>query len=155
VSEHTPEPWTLHKHDHARGEVWLSINRGAIDVTHNVEDGQICAQKYSVLAPKERQANAYRIVACVNACAGMEDPAATIKELRAFAGSILREKKPEPNGHTSHALLIAELQRTREALRKTTDALEAYVTHAPVSNATWDVAKIESRSIIAEARELL
>ena len=42
---------------------------------------------YGRVEPETGKANALRIVACVNACAGMEDPAEEIDKLRAKEGS--------------------------------------------------------------------
>lgn len=59
----TQGEWTVEKHDHIDGEVWLSINQGAIDVTHNVRDDQIASQKFSITDSDERIANAKAISA--------------------------------------------------------------------------------------------
>lgn len=59
----TEGEWTIENHDHIDGEVWLSINKGAIDVTHNVRDDQIASQKFSITDNKERVANAKAISA--------------------------------------------------------------------------------------------
>ena len=71
MSKHTPEPWHFYEND-----TYCEIN--------SERDGQIgdsCAS--SCLGNKELGiANAMRIVGCVNACVGMEDPAAEIEKLR-------------------------------------------------------------------------
>ena len=71
MSNHTPEPWYWHENDS-----YCEIN--------SERDGQIgdsCAS--SCLGDIDLgRANAARIVTCVNACAGMEDPAAEIDELK-------------------------------------------------------------------------
>ena len=71
MSKHTPEPWYWHENDS-----YCEIN--------SERDGQIadsCAS--SCLGDIDLgRANASRIVTCVNACAGMEDPAAEIAELK-------------------------------------------------------------------------
>ena len=71
MSNHTPEPWYWHENDS-----YCEIN--------SERDGQIgdsCAS--SCLGDIDLgRANACRIVACVNACEGMEDPAAEIAELK-------------------------------------------------------------------------
>ena len=71
MSNHTPEPWYWHENDS-----YCEIN--------SERDGQIgdsCAS--SCLGDIDLgRANARRIVACVNACEGMEDPAAEIDELK-------------------------------------------------------------------------
>lgn len=71
MSNHTPEPWYWHENDS-----YCEIN--------SERDGQIgdsCAS--SCLGDIDLgRANARSIVACVNACEGMEDPAAEIAELK-------------------------------------------------------------------------
>ena len=71
MSNHTPEPSYWHENDS-----YCEIN--------SERDGQIgdsCAS--SCLGDIDLGiANAARIVTCVNACAGMEDPAAEIDELK-------------------------------------------------------------------------
>ena len=71
MSNHTPEPWYWHENDS-----YCEIN--------SERDGQIgdsCAS--SCLGDIDLgRANAARIITCVNACAGMEDPAAEIDELK-------------------------------------------------------------------------
>ena len=71
MSKHSPEPWYFYENDS-----YCEIN--------SERDGQIgdsCAS--SCLGDKELgRANANRIVTCVNACVGMEDPAAEIEKLK-------------------------------------------------------------------------
>ena len=78
MSNHTPEPWfddrATHDEpyqnikilgDENRGICWLWIDDAPVDDWNS-----------------EQRANASRIVTCVNACAGMEDPVAEIDELK-------------------------------------------------------------------------
>lgn len=78
MSKHTPEPWfddrATHDEpyqnikilgDENRGICWLWIDDAPVDDWN-----------------AEQRANASRIVTCVNACAGMADPAAEITELK-------------------------------------------------------------------------
>lgn len=90
MSAHTPEPW-------------LVCYDGRID-SH---DGElVCAFSWSSYKEfTEEGANATRIVACVNACAGMSDPAAQIQGLY-----VARET-------------LATVAAEREALRAERDAL--------------------------------
>lgn len=62
MSKHTPEPWNLDSDDVV---AWID---GA--------DGESITEVFG-------DANARRIVACVNACAGMDEPAVAIARLRA------------------------------------------------------------------------
>lgn len=72
TTKHTPTPWHLHKRT---------------EIICNLEDpmnGPIAATDY--LGESERDAaNAARIVQCVNACEGIEDPAALIAAVRECA----------------------------------------------------------------------
>ena len=75
MSKHTPEPWVA---DDSHG---LETNFYSDDVTGSIIGG---CQEYTFAHRdiEERRANAKRIVTCVNACAGMADPAAEIAELK-------------------------------------------------------------------------
>jgi hypothetical protein len=57
----------------------------ALPWTHHLigQDIRILADDGERVAGKMAEANAARIVACVNACAGIEDPAATLAKVRA------------------------------------------------------------------------
>ena len=77
MSKHTPEPWRITTHLCSRD-------------THIVR--RIDGEKHAVCIIRtnnadEAEANAARIIACVNACAGMDDPAAEIERLRAESRS--------------------------------------------------------------------
>jgi hypothetical protein len=68
--KHTKEPWCL------RG---VNIDSDNSDVSVGC-----CYKTHSVgQTPKSALANAKRIIACVNACAGMEEPAMEIPALKA------------------------------------------------------------------------
>lgn len=74
---HTPEPWYI----------GTGGAQNAATIRRDTKRGQAIAQVfYTNQQPASLggcgTANAERIVACVNACAGMADPAATIRELR-------------------------------------------------------------------------
>ena len=68
--KHTPEPWIYTAFD-------VPILFTGV-IKHN--EGREIAAIYGNMGAGE--ANAARIVACVNACAGMDDPAAEIERLR-------------------------------------------------------------------------
>ena len=67
--KHTPEPWM-----HLNGEhtIWTRLNDGC--------RGMPIARVNTVM-PQD-QANAARIVACVNSLAGLDDPASALKAAR-------------------------------------------------------------------------
>jgi hypothetical protein len=62
--KHTPEPWE-------KIEDWVKKGGEKVALVYGIDNTQ-------------EHANAARIVACVNACAGMDDPAAEIERLRAI-----------------------------------------------------------------------
>lgn len=86
-TKHTPEPWVLNEF---------------ADI-YDVDDsnGMLIAAVFPCedLLLETHKANAARIVACVNACAGMEDPAAEIAALQERIAELEGRvpKKPEPN----------------------------------------------------------
>lgn len=78
VIEHTPEPWSVFNPESANpGIDGKGDPRYATVVIYGDKEDRCGIQgKYPL-------ANARRIVACVNACAGMADPSAEIARLRA------------------------------------------------------------------------
>ena len=102
MSDHTPEPWfddrATHDQpyqnikilgDENRGICWLWIDDAPVDDWN-----------------AEQQANAKRIVTCINACAGMADPAAEIAELKRQRDSFQLE------AINCHEMLCVEIERT-------------------------------------------
>ena len=80
MSKHTPEPWSI-----GTSRI-TSLNICAIDLYGN---------KAIVASPNfnfsNHHENALRIVTCVNACAGMADPAAEIAELKRQRDELIDE----------------------------------------------------------------
>ena len=67
MRNHTPEPWGFTDHgQNIDGDDWYSINRGSIDIAY---------ERWSQNDEPTRRANALRIVACVNACEGINPEA--------------------------------------------------------------------------------
>ena len=76
MSKHTPEPWALFEVGDGRPHLCPASDSDKMSIlTIAEEDGVTFACVY-----KDSDAN--RIVTCVNACAGMTDPAAEIAELK-------------------------------------------------------------------------
>ena len=107
MSNHTPEPWfddrATHDEpyqnikilgDENRGICWLWIDDAPVDDWNS-----------------EQRANARRIVTCVNACAGMADPAAEIAELKALSvKNILLDVTPgDGSGLEVYAKSVADV----------------------------------------------
>ena len=101
-AKHTPEPWYVE----SDGDGKAALHRDVYIVAENGE-GRVCTMTSSPIDGESvKRPTAARIVACVNACAGISDPAA-------FVGGVER--------------LIAELQNdsgvhhldssTQEAIR--------------------------------------
>ena len=76
MSKHTPEPWVATDRAIKRDNGF-----GYGEIIANVPGGNTSGP-FFVQSNEECEANARRIVACVNACAGMEDPVAEIEKLR-------------------------------------------------------------------------
>ena len=76
---HTPEPWSINGYE--QWDKFGPIKRASIVAQwdNGFSETLLIA---TVNTTKQIEANAARIVACVNACAGMTDPAAQIKALR-------------------------------------------------------------------------
>ena len=75
MSKHTPEPWIIHS-----TSSHICNKQGTIIATLWCIGEAAGAQGMKYYP--ESEANAARIVACVNACKGMEDPAKEIAQLR-------------------------------------------------------------------------
>jgi hypothetical protein len=74
MSKHTPEPWVADHYDEGDWSI------GTCEMDRTIAENAPCIPR---LPTSESAANARRIVACVNACAGMDDPAAGIARLKA------------------------------------------------------------------------
>ena len=72
MSKHTPEPWAVDEYMAVGGLTGMLIDNA----------GNHIGTAFNVTMSAEAVTNARRIVTCVNACAGMADPAAEIAELK-------------------------------------------------------------------------
>lgn len=80
MSKHTPEPWVTKKGDWStKGTLITTAKRKK---NNTVPIAEIDTEGFADNFGCEQEANARRIVACVNACADMEDPAAFIAGIR-------------------------------------------------------------------------
>ena len=91
---HTPEPWSINAYE--QWDKFGPIKRASIVAQwdNGFSETLLIA---TVNTTKQIEANAARIVACVNACAGMVDPSEEIARLRAAvaASRALHEEKQE------------------------------------------------------------
>ena len=69
---HTKEPWRLGKLTHPRDYETVRETVGPHDVVVDTDDGVYVLASCNYNFPQDALANARRIVACVNACAGIE-----------------------------------------------------------------------------------
>lgn len=81
MSKHTPEPWGIWTRPDA-DSLMITDNRYARHLAYMVGDGP------------EDEANAHRIVACVNGCEGIANPSA-VKDLLEAAEAIVGEWEAE------------------------------------------------------------
>lgn len=122
TTQHTPEPWVTVAHASGRPTLIQS-------------NGKHLAECWSLDRNINCQANAERIVACVNACAGMEDPAKEIAEL------IRIKKAIEPYDANELTMGYDILLRERDELRAEIARLKN-----PTSAPTCDELDYDSRS---------
>lgn len=94
--KHTPEPWRVRQP--TLGKI------GGIEVVN--PDGLIAQMQFHPARQNEALADAERIVACVNACAGMDDPVAEIEGLRSESSARLAVAQ-----QAGDELIAAEAQR--------------------------------------------
>lgn len=98
MTKHTAEPWVAIEHGDI-GSGWWSVLKGAWDVSGNQASnpGVVADSKYSAMLPDENAANAKRIVACINACEGI-NPKAVPGLLKAARGAraALTQNKTHP-----------------------------------------------------------
>ena len=77
MSKHTAEPWMIYK-NYNDVPVIGQMSKREMLICSMIED-----ETYDIKADQaEMAANAARIVACVNAMAGIDDPAAELERLR-------------------------------------------------------------------------
>jgi len=67
MTQHTPEPWKF------------EIRSAKVEIQPDIAVVYVQPSRYDSSLSKARVANAARIVACVNAMAGIPDPAALVK----------------------------------------------------------------------------
>lgn len=94
--KHTPEPWRVFSGENTFIHGIDGQNDEAVIVFLTEDELEEIG---NTLSPERQNENIRRIVACVNACAGMDDPATEIEALRARVAELdgMLPKKPEPN----------------------------------------------------------
>lgn len=80
-TKHTPEPWRIvNSNTPKSGKNLLHILPVGVTISEHAPVARFYDQQRNLYRNGEE--NATRIVQCVNACAGMDDPAAEIAELK-------------------------------------------------------------------------
>ena len=120
---HTPEPWTYEplEWDNAWGRVGCIVAvtfPGYSGRRKSFRIGRALDDQIQV----DEHANAARIVACVNACAGMTDPAAELASLRAEVERLRKENQTLSDMSQGKDDAIAELRHDLETLRADLDS---------------------------------
>lgn len=77
MSKHTPEPWVIKKGDWSTKGTLITTGRRKKNKT--VAIAEVDTEGFSTDFGSEQKANASRIVACINACAGLP-----IEQLKSF-----------------------------------------------------------------------
>lgn len=106
---HTPEPW-----GYENGEIYGFEDGEQVLIATATRDPEDALTEFDA-------ANIPRIVACVNACEGMADPAAAIATLRTAAERELSVRLERDSIHVANNLLSAQLVEARQSR----DALES------------------------------
>ena len=70
-TEHTPEPWRIGRFTGPESYEKVRETCGAMDVVVDTDSGPYVLAGCNINFPNDAKANARRIVACVNACAGL------------------------------------------------------------------------------------
>ena len=108
---HTPEPWEVWRFENADDNVSIGAKSGGVSVCEiTMRDGGGRANANTI---QRGNYNAARIVACVNACEGMADPAKEIERLRDALEEIAAEN---PENLSDKAELIRCARIARAAL---------------------------------------
>ncbi len=77
--KHTPTPWKPTKFGQAGSYGASLLGPADVSIAHFADNGTYGKESYSI-TKKEAEANAARAAECVNACAGIQDPAKAIED---------------------------------------------------------------------------
>jgi hypothetical protein len=136
TAQHTAGPWAF-EWDENGGYDCIT---GAWIVTAQDRMQGILAIDCENDGDTEFRANAARIVACVNACEGMEDPQAAIEGYKRIAG-----------GRASiNAALVESLRTERDALRTAAQSALALLTDGDAEPEDADRVTAELRTVLAK-----
>lgn len=96
TQKHTPTPWSI-------------INGRTIYRADGVRIGSLSDHQWPEIDHPESTENAKRIVACVNACEGMHDPASRIGELKVTEDQFYESERTRNEVYDIMTVLLAEV----------------------------------------------
>ena len=142
--KHTPEPWNYGGSITGCGfSTYINAAGGGVIGSagdHDTRCGGLhvmyASRFYNDDPAKQAQANAARIVACVNACAGMADPADHIERLKDLAHGVLPESLPTIRAQRDE--LAAVLRTIEKALSDQFVSSEILDENSPIRDAMRD-----------------
>jgi len=127
-AEHSKEPWEFRKErdnflSKPKYLIWGAIKRSGFHIARIWADVALEDSHYDITA----EANARRIVSCVNACAGIADPEATVPELvealesmismcNSLATDVFGQRLPnvqEPSVLTKARAVLAKVEKVK------------------------------------------
>lgn len=123
-TKHTPEPW---KHAEPSLAGWVEILNNEYDTIGSMY----------MKTPNENEANAARIVACVNACAGKPNPIRWVKEADEMLTKVIAFEHPEMKLGDSRLDTLLKFAAQRDELLK---ALEYIVANEHPKSDAYQVA---------------
>jgi hypothetical protein len=106
MSEHTKEQWRLGKFTGPSSYEKVRETCGLMDIVVDTEIGPYVLASCNINFPEDAKANARRIVACVNACAGIETDHLENHGLPGFAEKISILVRQRDELHSALELLL-------------------------------------------------
>jgi hypothetical protein len=144
MSVHTKEPWRVGKLSHPRDYEKVRETAGLLDIVVDTETVPYVLASCNLNFPEDAKANARRIVACVNACAGIST-------------ENLEQNKPIKEGlhGLNDRIRTAEKQRD-ELLYVLEDVLDRYALEIGYTNWREVEGQIfdDSRALIKRIKEI-
>ena len=131
---HTPEPWRVIRADDP--DAYLLYG----------DTGDCIAEMPNPDRQGVEHSNPYRIVECVNACAGMDDPAAEIEKLKQLSYLYAQAVLTAGELRDQNTALRANQQVLADALENLLEDLEEYLP---------DLSRKEKFALVGVAREAL
>lgn len=115
---HTPEPWKL-----GRAGSVISESKDGLEIIGATGEEAINYYGGNLIAESISQANAARIVACVNACAGIENPQEYMKGVKLLEKTYHELQNRNGDLNVQNSTLKAERQELINLLKQSHDIL--------------------------------